>query len=675
MERRNRELFSEFQCDHIRKAEEIFAQTLSENQNVRLFFINDNQAFTDGKVIVVDPAADELFVDEEALEKTGNYLGWPRDVLKDPWNALHIITRAQTIHECLHLLYTDFPGRQVSDPKCDTRNKKTVMGLISNIIEDAYIEAAGCSLFDNMEFYLKFGRVSLLFASHPSDGTVTRTFGNALQVEELMQGAKSDAEECLADEKRRSRVETNANEALPVGAVSSGEVSGSLSRTECEQLTDFLDHMATFLLYPMVYEDTPQEDISEYVEKAKPLFLEGSTGSSPEKRYAAASRIFDVISHLVPPDTVKLHMPQLTIKLGGRKTHSGEGVMGAATRKGRELTVSSRLFTGRDGSEKENAADTDALMRGLEAFAEEKDVLRLLNERSCRILKGSQYGCAAMHKRILIRELKPRVNQSLRLAYQNIVDRYRGVIRTCQKRLSLFLSAPEEEKERKLLLGSGIDSRYLTDRKKCFWYRETESEGAQSSTVLLLIDGSGSMEGGKRENALHLSVILHEVFRAVRIPHALVEHRATPGKPEIEFNILVDFHGLAEEKLNLMRIEAFGGNRDGLALYWAERYLMQHAQGCKRLLFVLSDGIPSHDYGGYEYPLSDEDTALAAKKIKRRGTGILGVSLEEWDDVKYNSYDFLMDLYSDVTGSQDVSKAAYDVLEAMTERGDAFETV
>jgi hypothetical protein len=53
-----------------------------------------------------------------------------------------------------------------------------VMGMISNIIEDAYIEAVGCSYFD-----LKFGRVSRLFSNHPSAGTVERKFGKMVKAQ------------------------------------------------------------------------------------------------------------------------------------------------------------------------------------------------------------------------------------------------------------------------------------------------------------------------------------------------------------------------------------------------------------------------------------------------------------------------------------------------------------
>lgn len=69
-----KELLAGFQCDYIRSAEETFAQTLAENEKVRLFFINENEAFTDGRNIVVDPAVDELFTDRNALDQTAEFL-------------------------------------------------------------------------------------------------------------------------------------------------------------------------------------------------------------------------------------------------------------------------------------------------------------------------------------------------------------------------------------------------------------------------------------------------------------------------------------------------------------------------------------------------------------------------------------------------------------------------
>ena len=174
MKPEDKQVLDQFQCDANRLAEELFAQTLSENDRVRLFFINENEAFTDGRNIITDPARDGLFCDDSALKRTAAFLNWPFSLLWDRWTALQLVTRAQTIHECLHLLYSDFPPPASRYLGCDNLTQRTVLGLIANILEDAYIEAAGCSVFDAMELFLRFGRVARLFASRPSEGTAQR---------------------------------------------------------------------------------------------------------------------------------------------------------------------------------------------------------------------------------------------------------------------------------------------------------------------------------------------------------------------------------------------------------------------------------------------------------------------------------------------------------------------
>ena len=118
------ELLKAFQCDYNRSIEENFAQTLSENEAVRLFFINEDQAFTDGRNIVVDPAEGRLYTDARALRDTEEWMKLPHELSADPWCALKMITRAQTIHEALHIIYSDFPNPVVRDPRSATKARK-----------------------------------------------------------------------------------------------------------------------------------------------------------------------------------------------------------------------------------------------------------------------------------------------------------------------------------------------------------------------------------------------------------------------------------------------------------------------------------------------------------------------------------------------------------------------
>ena len=77
MDERNEKLLRVFQSSEQRELEENFARTLAEDETVRLFFVNGEGAWTDGRNVVVDPAHNGIFCDRHALDKIQDFLGWP----------------------------------------------------------------------------------------------------------------------------------------------------------------------------------------------------------------------------------------------------------------------------------------------------------------------------------------------------------------------------------------------------------------------------------------------------------------------------------------------------------------------------------------------------------------------------------------------------------------------
>lgn len=615
MEKKYVELLRQFQRDSIRRAEESFAQALTENEKVRLFFVNEHQAFTDGTNVIVDPALKELFTDKDALDIAADFLQWPRVVFADPWNALKIITRGQTIHECLHILYTDMPGRQFSDPDCDTRNKKRVMTSISNIIEDSYIEAAGCSCFDNMEFFLQFHRVAGIFARKRVAGTVARTFADFLPPK---------------DETKKER-------------------------TNGEKLTDYLDYMVGMLLYPMFPLEKPEEDIKAYVDATRQFFWDGSAAPSPAERYEYCSKIFNVIKELIPEDSEELDTEFLESVLGGMKTHEGNNSPSGEKHEGRSQEITVRLFADKSGKPRENTVPLEQLMKALADFAKEKGqtVKVELYEGSHSEFHGSDIKASVVHKNIKINENRPKIELSLRRAYQNIYNRYKVNINSYNSRFSQILHDHVTQREEKFTFGSGISSKRLADPRKRYWYRNMDGIDVPDMAVMLLIDGSGSMEGGRREAAMHSAVILHEVLKKQNVPHAIVEHRAVWDKEEVDANILVGFNAREEEKYNILQLDADANSRDGLMMYWAERYLEKNVQNEHKLLIVISDGEPCHHVDEYFPPVSTRDTAEAVKKISRRGVEVVAIALDETGD--YSCYNALKDIYPHLIACDDLN--------------------
>lgn len=627
MTKQAKKLLRQFQCDYNRSIEENFAQILSENDGVRLFFINENEAFTDGKNIVVDPALDRLFADKEALFKAENYLKIEHAFSKDPWYALRMITRAQNIHESLHIVYTDFPILICSDAKCDTAAKTITMALIYNIIEDAFIEAAGCSIYDNLELYLKFFRVLHIFRSNKSEGTISRAFKDRLQEKGI----------------------------LP--------------------LVEYLGYMGVFLLYPMIKQDPPDKDIEAYVEKTKELFLKGSVQGSADKRYFYASKIFDIIKPLIPDNHELIDMSRFKPMLPDIKTHSpNTSSMVSESRKGREAIITRRLFTDLEG--KEIKQDEHALKaqfgKILYDFEKEKDsALKIILYRGqITEWQGSQFDCAKMHKDIKIKEIKPKINLNLKKAYQNIYNKYRINISSYNSRFSQLLKASTTVREEKFLFGKGIASKRMGDVKKRYWYRDIQGMDVPDISIMLLIDGSGSMDGNRRESAMVSSVILHEVLKKQQIEHCIVEHRAIYGEPLVKHNILVDFVARDEEKYNILTLDAEEGTREGLSLYWAERYINKNANSEHKLLIVMSDGVPAHradrdDH--YTPPVSIKDTANAVTKITKRGIKIIAVALDEGSD-SYSCYEALRKIYPNVVLCTDLSRLTGQLLSLISKQ-------
>ena len=277
---------------------------------------------------------------------------------------------------------------------------------------------------------------------------------------------------------------------------------------------------------------------------------------------------------------------------------------------------------------------------------------------------ASSVGATPVHRNIKINENHPKINLNLRKAYQNIYNQYRLNINSYNSRFLQLMRAQVPVKVNRFPFGSGIDSRKLGDVKKRFWFRIQPGIEIPDMSVLLLIDGSGSMSGERRDSAMVSCVILHEVLKKQGIEHAIVEHRAHYEDPEIDVNILVDFNARENEKLNIMQLSANGDNRDGLALYWAEKYINRQTSCDNKLIVVISDGQPAHEYDEYYGPVANKDTANAAKKIMSRGTNIIAISLDDEDE--YSTYDNLKDIYPNLIACNNLKRLTGQLLQVIS---------
>ena len=547
-------------------------------------------------------------------------------------------------------IYSKFPSYCLSDQRATTKIRRSTLAMIDNLIEDAFIEAVGCSEYDNLELYLLFGRMSVFLSSADREGTINQRFREYRQ---------ADADRTKQQGSSKSQTYSDAEKLV--------------------LLQQFLEYMGMLLLYPMVKMEAPVPSLQRYVDRTKQYFFDGSITGDARERYAYTDLIFDEILELIPDIDAEPDFTFLQSMMGGTRTHAtNQATIVSVGNKPKKVSVTRRLLSDLNG---ENLPKTDFIDQ-INSLA-----IQLANDKNASLIiiknggrttsyRGEDYDCAAIHKGIEIIENKPKINLNLKRAYQNIYNRYHININSYNSRFRQLLRVQVDTKESRKLYGNGIESHRFGDVKKRYWYKNVTEPDIHDIAIMMLIDGSGSMQGRRVEGARIASIVLHEVLRKQGIEHAIVEHRAIYDEPTVEHNILMDFQAREEEKYNLLLLGAREGTREGLSLYWAEQYLQNHANAEQKLIIVLSDGVPAHGIDGpecYVPPVSIKDTANAVRKIMKRGTNIIAVALDDLDEPdeidildKYSCYEQLRDIYPSVIACSDLKKLTGQLLGLIT---------
>jgi len=655
-----KEILKEFQSEQIRLTEEQFAQILTEKSDVRLFFINENKCFTDGRNITIDPAVRELFVDKNALQNTEKHLNLSNKISSDPWLALQMKTRSSNIHESLHIIYTNFTDKFYTDTRSNSEIRRLVLFNISNIIEDAFIEAAGCSIYDNLEHYLLWNRIVKFYSEADMPDTLEQRFeqvGIKIDTREAYKKVEADNEDKINIKEEK--------EALP-----------NDDNTKFAKLIVYLNYMASFVLYPFYKLDEAPKPILEYVEKTKPVFSKAIFCGNANERDDYAFQIFDIIEPLIPddknlnlPDSVKGLLDDL------RNSVNINTSINNKPSNGKTVEVTRNLFKNKNNEPVSSDSSKEKLENDIKSFLSEKEKLSAMpkNEKSTTIYDNTNFDCSNLHKNIKMEVIKPKINKNLKRAYQNMAAKYQLQINSYSSNINQYLKADIEEKEEKKLFGSGISSKNLSDTKKRYWHKKQINQGIPNIGFLFLIDGSGSMDGELMNSVMASMVIIHEVFKKTNIQHSIVEHRAIYGEPKLIHNILVDFQYKKEEAYNILGLKADEGTREGFSLYWAEKHLKKNCHTEYKVIIMISDGAPSHSCKGtidYVPPVSIKDTAEAVKKITRRGTPIIAIALENPynndDDDEDSCYEQLKMMYPDVISCDDIKNLTGQLLRVIS---------
>ena len=601
-----RTVLPRFECELIRRSEESFARLLTGRNTLRFRFGNDS--YTDGRNVTVDPSMGNAYsytpgivVAEKAID------AYPGEYSANPLNTLHAITRALNIHECLHIMFTRFPLIPSDEPRLSVHNGGKILQIIQNIIEDYYIEEAGCTLFDNMRPYLLFLRTA------------------------------------VAEAERHSGEDTKLPKIMML-------------------INRFIKH----ILYPMSPLDPPPKWMTPYLRSTAPLFNRGCTSNDPDVRYRCACAIFDLISDLIPEkDLTEQQISCGTDGLLDPGT-TEQNNYASAPKDPADCPVPKPPLN-RDGIPEvkpvENRDDSEIIFEGCEEaknlIAKDESMRRDVVNR----YKGEDFPGPHSHDGIDIVETDFGTSQLYVKMYEQRRKMLLLQINSLDKQFKGLFAAEKNDTETKLILGSQINSRKLWDVKKRYWMRNPVSEDVPSMGIMLLIDGSGSM-CDNREKTIDACICIHEVLEKSMIRHEIAEHRAYVGS-SIEINVLKNVDDRGSCGSNLMRLETDGCNRDGLAILWAESRIRKRFRDCDvRMLILVSDGLPHHETNRSTYSgeSARKDVCGIKERMRREGIPIIAIALDEDGDLTEK----LKEMYDHVLCCTDVRRLPRKLFEVMT---------
>lgn len=235
---------------------------------------------------------------------------------------------------------------------------------------------------------------------------------------------------------------------------------------------------------------------------------------------------------------------------------------------------------------------------------------------------------SSSHQNIQVRtqtynDVIPSKSQKEKIA--KILAALRPYASEANRRMKVALEAyMEDGVNRRQYNGKLFDGRdaYRIDGK-CFANRK-DPEDFPNIAISVLIDQSGSMAGEKIEVCRTAGVLLHQMCSELHVPCMICGHN-TRGVG-MNFFVYTTFQQIRNDVSSLAFLDSDGCNRDGLAIDMAARLLSSRPEQ-KKLLFVLSDGMPYHlNYGG---EAAVKDIQEIVRKYRTKGVVTFGCAVDE----------------------------------------------
>ena len=169
--------------------------------------------------------------------------------------------------------------------------------------------------------------------------------------------------------------------------------------------------------------------------------------------------------------------------------------------------------------------------------------------------------------------------------------------------------------KRGLFMGRKFDSSraYRQDGRKMA-SRKAPTD-APDLAVMVLVDESGSMYGGKIQSAMLASYLVYDFCTGMGIPVSIYGHNEDRLDGHVNLYSLAEFDSVdGKDKYRIAKMDCANCNRDGYAIRFASQHLLKRPEEMK-LLIIISDGAPNgNNYSGDKAAKDIRDAVEEAKK-------------------------------------------------------------
>ncbi len=252
--------------------------------------------------------------------------------------------------------------------------------------------------------------------------------------------------------------------------------------------------------------------------------------------------------------------------------------------------------------------------------------------------------------RLVIKEKFP-VTEATRLEYDKLLAGVRPYVNRTVQEIRKILEYRATLRERGLKKGK-LDCGALWKlgtKDPGVFYKVRQPDDIPKLAVYLLVDCSGSMKhGAKMEKARQAACLLAEACIALKIPVNVTGFTAEVyySNDVTHYRVLGFNEVDGRHKINFLRARC--ENRDGYSIRVAVKELELRPEE-KKVLVVLSDGLPVSPYMDYYGDKGVADTAKAVRWAEKRGIGVIGLFFGSERDlpqaqVMYNNLIFVADI-------------------------------